>query len=304
MAPVKGGLRLSPNHQGALWMLGAATGFTLNSAMVKTLGTEGLHALQIVFFRGAIGLLVILPFVWQAGGIAALKTRHPWVHAIRTLAGTVAILCGFYAFTRLPLADVTAITFTTPLFAVVLAVLILGEPVRWRRWTATAVGFLGVLIMVRPGGAGFDPAALIALGMGFGVAVAVTLVKKFPPAEKQAVMLFYFAVGSTAISALPAAAVWRAPTLSQLVILVTIGVLGLGAQAMLIRAFRVGEASFVAPFDYSKLVIAGLIGFFVFSEVPDAWALIGAGVIVASTLYIARREATVGRRLVMTPGTI
>lgn len=289
-----GGFGLSPNHRGALWMLAAATGFTINSALVKELGSQGLDAFQIAFFRSVVALAAVLPLIAYSGW-GQLRTQHPWLHLFRVISGVGAMVCAFFALTLLPLADVTALSFTTPLFATVLAVIFLGEVVRWRRWSATLVGFLGVLVMVRSGAGSFDPAALLALAMAFGIAVAVVLVKRLPPSESQLAMLFYFGVGSTLFTALPAAAVWQAPSDWQLLLLIGAGLFGLASQAMMIQAFRSGEASFVAPFDYSKLITAGLIGFFLFAEVPDAWALAGAAIIVAATLYIARREAQVGK---------
>ncbi len=294
---------LSPNHRGALWMLAAGLGFTLNGTLVKTLGQQGLDAYQIAFFRSLVGLVVVTPLLWRIG-FSRLKSRHPWLHVFRVIFGAGAMVCGFYALTRLPLADVTALSFTTPLFATVLAVIFLREPVRWRRWSATALGFLGVLIMVRPGAGAFDPAAIFALGMAFGIAAALVLVKRLPMGESQIAMLFYFGIGSVLITAAPAAAVWQPPSGAQYPLLIAMGLLGLGSQAMMIRAFRIGEASFVAPFDYGKLLAAGLLGFFVFAEVPDLWTLVGAAIIVGATLYIARREAAVGRRPAVKPESI
>jgi len=297
------GFGLSPNHRGALWMLAAGLGFTLNGTLVKTLGQQGLDAYQIAFFRSLVGLVVVLPLLWRIG-FSRLKSRHPWLHVFRVIFGAGAMVCGFYALTRLPLADVTALSFTTPLFATVLAVIFLREPVRWRRWSATALGFLGVLVMVRPGAGAFDPAAIVALGMAFGIAAALVLVKRLPMGESQIAMLFYFGVGSVIVTAGPAAAVWQPPSGSQYLLLVAMGLLGLGSQAMMIRAFRIGEASFVAPFDYGKLLAAGLLGFFVFAEVPDFWTLVGAAIIIGATLYIAHREAAVGRRPAVKPESI
>lgn len=300
---VPGGFGLSPNHRGALWMLAAGLGFTVNGALVKALGNQGLDAYQIAFFRSAVALFVVLPLLWRIGW-RRLRSQHPWLHLARVVFGVGAMVCGFYALTRLPLADVTALGFTTPLFATVLAVIFLGEMVRWRRWTATLIGFLGVVIMVRPGAGSFDPAALVALGMALGIAIAVVLVKRLPPGESQIAMLFYFGIGSTLITAPPAFLVWQAPSGLQILLLAGVGVLGLASQAMIIHAFRTGEASFVAPFDYSKLLAAGLIGFFVFAEVPDLWTLLGAAIIVGATLYIARRESAVGRRPPAKPQSI
>ncbi len=294
-----GGLRarwlaLSPNLRGAVWMVGAALGFTVNGALVKALGAMGLPTMQIAFARAFFTLLVVLPFLWHAG-LGALATTAPGLHLIRALAGAGAMVCGFYAFVLLPLADVTALTFTTPLFTIVLAVLLLGERVRWRRWTATAIGFLGVLIMVRPGAGSLEPGALLAIAMAFGIAVATVMVKRLPAGESHAAMLFWFCVASLLMTAVPAALVWQAPSPTEWLLMVSIGALGGGAQALIIRAFSTGEATFVAPFDYSKLLLAVAIGLVFFSELPDLWSLLGAAVILGSNLYIARRDAALER---------
>ena len=290
-ARVAGGWqRLSANHRGALWMIAASLGFTVNAALVKTLIAADLDAFQIAFARALFSLALLLPLMLRAGP-AVLRSRHPGLHGIRAFAGSAAMVCGFYAVGHLPLADFTALTFTQPLFVILLAVILLGEVVRWRRWLATAVGFVGVLIMVRPGATAFDPAAGMALASVFGIAVAVTMVKRLPEGESHVTMLAYFCFMSLAITLLPALIYWRPPSLEQWLLLAAVGSLGVVSQAMVIRAFRAGEASFVAPFDYLKLILAGLIGFIVFGELPGLWTLVGAGVIVASTFYIARREA-------------
>lgn len=282
--------RLTANQQGALWLLAAASGFTVTGMLVKLLAQGGMSPFQIGFARAVIAFFVILPFAWRAGP-AVFRTQHPWIHVARGVFGSTAMLCGFYALAHLPLADVTALGFTQPLFTTALAALLLGESVRWRRWSATLVGFLGVLIMVRPGASGFEWASVVALGMALGITLAVILVKRLPAGESQISMLFYFALASIIVSLVPALLAWREPTPLEWLLLAGVGILGLISQAMIIRAYRIGEASFVAPFDYSKLLLATAIGFFVFGELPDRWAILGAAIIVASTLYIAHREA-------------
>lgn len=287
--------KIGANGLGALWMLGAAIGFSINGALVKALLGLGVDVFVVAFARAFLALLPLLPFLYR-DGLGAFRTDHPATHFLRALFGAGAMVCGFWALSRLSLAEVTALGFTAPLFTIVLAVLILREPVRWRRWTATAVGFAGVLIMVRPVEileGGIDPAVFAALGMAFGIAMAITLVKRFPAGESQAVMLLYFCIASILVTAVPAVVAWRTPEPVEWLLFAGVGFVGLASQAMMIKAFRTGEASFVAPFDYAKLIFAGALGFFFFGEVPDAAFLAGALVIIAATLYIARREARI-----------
>jgi drug/metabolite transporter (DMT)-like permease len=284
---------LSGNSRGALWMIASGVGFSVMAVGIKLLGHR-LENFQIGFFRVVIGFVAILPFI-AGSGLARLQTRHPGVHLVRAVFGLLAMYCSYYAIARIPLADYTGLSFTKPLFATLLAIVILGETVRWRRWTATLVGFLGVLVMVRPGAGTFQPAALAALVDSFSIAFLVTLVKRLPATETPLTMLFYFGLFATVLSIGPAIYSWQWPTVFEWLLLVGVGVLGALSQMFWIRAFRAGDASAVAPFDYLRLPMAATIGFFGFSELPTVWTFVGATVIVASTLYIAHRESQLRR---------
>ena len=285
---------LTANQQGALLMVAAACGFTMVGALVKLLGQGGMAPYQTGFVRALVGFCAVLPFAWQVGP-SVLRTRHPWIHLLRGLAGGTAMLCGYTALTLLPLAEVTALSFTTPLFVILLAALMLGERVRWRRSLATLVGFLGVIIMLRPGVGTLDPAAFLALTTAFGVALAGTLVKRLPREESRITMLLVSSTVAMALAALPAAFTWRSPSGWELGLLVAVGLLSVGSQSLMIQALKLGEATFVSPFSYSKLLLAGVIGYVLFAEVPDYWTLAGAAVIIASTYYIMRRDASLAR---------
>lgn len=286
-------LQLSGNTRGIVWMIASGIGFTFMAICIKQLG-QRLDSLQIGFFRVLFGLIAILPFVAQTG-LARLRTSHMRVHFIRAVFGLIAMYCSYYALARIPLADYTALSFTKPLFATALAVVILGEVVRWRRWSATIVGFLGVLIMVRPGAGTFQPAALAALTDAFAIAFLVALVKRLPPDETPLGMLYWFGLFAVALSIPGAIYTWQWPSWHEYLLLATVGALGALSQSFWIRAFRAGEASAVAPFDYFRLIFAAVVGILLFSEWPTAWTLIGAAVIVASTVYIARRESQLGK---------
>jgi len=281
------------NHTGALWITAAAVGFTVNGVLAKSLAVGGIEFMQIGFARAFFAVLPLLPILISLGP-SAFRTNHPWIHIGRAVAGAGAMILGFYALQHLPLANVVALGFTTPLFIIVFAVLFLGETVRWRRWTATLIGFLGVLVIVRPTsliGSGTELAVLAALGTALGIAIAATLLKRFPEGESETVMLFYFCMTSIVLTAVPAVTTWQPPTFEQWLLLAGVGLVGVASQAMIIKAFRSGEATFVAPFDYSKLLFAAVFGYVFFGERPDAWTWVGAAIIIAATFYIARREA-------------
>jgi len=285
---------LPANLRGALWMVVAAMLLTVMGALVKYLGRE-LHSFQIVFFRCLISVVCMLPFIAHAG-IRSLATRRPGMHALRTAMGISAMFCIFYAFSHMPFAEAMAIIFSRPLFAVALAVLLLGETVGWHRTAAAVVGFLGVVMMVKPGTAAFEPISLVAVTAAMLGGFIAIVIKKLSRTETTITIVMWFAVGGTIISFVPMLIVWSAPTLAQWGLLFLVGVLGVAGQTSLTRAFSTGETSFVTPFDYLRLVLAALLGLLIFREIPDTWAIIGAVVIVSSGYYVARRELGTGRK--------
>ena len=280
---------LPGNVRGAAWMMISGILFTAMGGLVKDLG-QRYDPLQVALFRCLFGFAVLLPLILPHG-LQAFRTRHLVMHISRALIGVCAMGCMFYGLSHMALADVTAIGFGLPLFLIVMAVLFLGEKVRWRRWTATVVGFIGVLIMLRPGQGSIEFAALLVIAGTMLIAVAATLVKLLTRTESTLSSLAWFGVVSTTAIAIPAAVVWQPPTLLDWGLLIMIGVLGAGGQACVVRSYTVGEATAVAPFDYIKMLYAIVVGITIFGEWPDEWTLSGALIIVGSTLYIARREA-------------
>ena len=283
---------LPANVRGAAWIVLASAVYSCQALIVKTLG-QRLDPFEIAFFRCAFGLLAVMPFL--AGTRGWTISGKPWMHVVRSIVGVSGMFCGFYSLTHLPLATATAISFTKPLFLIVLAVLFLGESVRWRRWTATAVGFVGVLIVIRPGGEVFSFAMLIALLGSFLVADVTVLVKKLSVTDRNVTIIFYFGVITTVVSAVPVLFVWQVPNLFEWSLLVLTGATAAFGQYCSLRAFRIAEATAVMPFDYTRLLFAGFFGYFFFAEIPDRWTLVGVAVLVASTLYIAQREMRLGR---------
>ena len=279
------------NLRGAAYVIGAAAAFATTAALVKAAGDNGISAFQTAFVRAVIGLLVVAPLLYRRG-IAPWRTRHLKLHMTRSVAGGGAIVIGFYAFTVMPLADATAIGFTAPLFVTVLAVFVLGEQVGWRRWAATAAGFIGVVIIVQPGGSGFDPIALIVLIQALLIALSIVIVKRFPARESQLSMMFFTFVSSGLFSAWFAFAHWVMPTWHQAGLILGVAAAGIAAQAMVLRAYRLGEASFIAPLSYVRLIFAGALGAIWFAELPDVWVWVGSAIIVLAALYTARREGS------------
>jgi len=286
---------LPGNARGCLWAIAAMLAFGTMEAIIKHLGAA-MHPMQIVFFRCLFAFATIAPVVLVAGGIAHVATQRLGAHFARTVLGFSAMASGFFAITQMPLADAVALAFVRPLFLVLLAVLFLGEQVRWRRWTATAVGFAGVVVMVQPGAEGLNPYAFLALLSGFLVACVSVALKRLSETESAESTVFWFAAISTVLAAGPALLVWRTPTAAEWPFLVGLGILGSLGQYFIMRAFRVAEATAVDPMDYGRLILAAGFGVLVFGETLAAHTLVGAAIIAASTYYIARREAKLTKR--------
>jgi drug/metabolite transporter (DMT)-like permease len=268
--------------------------FSIMGALVKLLG-QRLDSSQIAFFRCFFGFIAILPFALLKPGRHAFRTTHFYGHFLRGALGVAAIVAGFYATTRLPLTVSTAISFTSPLFMILTAIFLLGEKVRWRRGLATVAGFIGVLVMVRPDGGTLDLGAMVGLFAAFLGALSTTLIKRLSATEEALTILVYFGLFSSILTAIPAYFVWRPLTGEELALLALVGALGAVGQLCQVRAFAAGELMAVAPIDYSRLIFAGIMGFLLFAELPDRYTLVGAAIIMGSTLYIACREAHLSR---------
>jgi drug/metabolite transporter (DMT)-like permease len=286
------GARLSGALRGALSMIGAGASFAVMIVIVRHLSTEQ-HPFQIAFFRNLFGTVFMLPWIIRTGW-AGLRTQRFGLHMVRALVGLAAMLCFFSAISLMPVAEVTALTFTAPLFATAGAALVLGETVRLRRWTATAIGFVGALIILRPGSQTITPAALIALTSAAFMAVALLTVKVLSRTENPNAIVLYMGLMLTPLSLIPALFVWTQPAPETWPWLVVMGLTATIGQLLMVRAFAAAEASAVLPFDFARLIFVAVLGFLLFGEHPDLWTWIGAAVIVTATVYIAHRESRLG----------
>lgn len=285
---------LSGNLRGAVLVTLGALLLTIMAVLVKFLGAR-LDSFQILFFRAFIGLLFILPLAFRQGwGIC--RTSIPVMHMTRGGIGILGNFCFFYSITHLLLADAMALQFSRPLFMIVLAALFLGEATGWRRGAATVAGFAGVLIITRPFGlegenGGFEPAAIVGAAGAFFGALVVVAIKQLSKTESTTVIMFYYAFWGAIFSFVPALLVWQTPTLPELGLLVLVGFFGIVGQSLITHGVTLAETTVVLPFDYLRIVYAGLFGLLLFGEVPGAWSVVGTGIIVASTLYILTLEA-------------
>jgi drug/metabolite transporter (DMT)-like permease len=284
---------LPPNVQGALWLVSGGFIFTSTSAMIRLLSTQ-IESVQTAFFRAVISVILLLPMI-AAGRVKPWHSKRIAGHFWRTAMGTASMVLGFYAVSMLPLADATAIAFSQPLFSVVVAALIVGEKVRWRRWSATIIGFAGVLIMVRPGEGSLQLGALVALANAAAVAVSILLVKRLSDSETPLMILTQFAIFSTILLTVPAIVVWRWPDLWGWVLAFGIALSATVGQYFWVQAFKSGEMSAVAPFEYMRLPFAVFVGWLIWGEMPVIWTYVGASIVIGSALYIAHREHQLAR---------
>ena len=279
--------------QGALYMVAATLGFSVMNVAIRIAADE-LDPLQIAFFRNLFAMLVMLPWLQQAG-LASLKTEHMGLHLWRAVIGLLAMSTWFYSIALLPLADAVALNFTVPMFATVGAALVLGEVVRARRWSATIVGFLGVLIILRPGFTELTPAMALPVISAAFMAISILIVKRLSGYDSPNAIVFMMNLLLTPLSLVPALFVWRWPSWTVLGLMLLVGVFAALSHIAITRAYTKADASALLPLDYARLPFIALFAFFFFAEVPDLWTWVGAGVIAASAVYIARREAQVAK---------
>ncbi len=271
--------------------------FSIADATAKWLGQDYAPA-QIVFLRYVFGLLPVAVFVWRSGGTRSLRTGRPRAHALRALLIFGALLCFFTGLRHMPLAEAIAVAFTAPLFVTALSVPVLGEAVGPRRWAAVLVGFLGALIMLRPGTAAFRPEALLILTSSLFFALAMLLTRRMALTETNVAMLAYTTLGAGLASLPLMPFLWQAPAGGDLWLFFLIGMVGSMAAYFVIMAYRHAPAAVVAPFDYTALIWGALLGWFIWREQPEPLVWVGAALIALSGTYIARREAVAGPAVV------
>ncbi|MCB1420538.1 MAG: DMT family transporter [Notoacmeibacter sp.] len=262
----------------------------VNDALAKALAS-GYPAVQILFLRNAIALPVAILIAWRMGGATALSTSRPWTHLLRGLIWLAAATLFFTGLGMLGLAEATALVFIAPIFVTAISALVLADPVGWRRWSAVIAGFAGVLIVVRPGMATFQPASLFPLGTAFFYALLMVSARYVDPRESVWTLMVWLVGAGGLLSALIAPFIWVPVEPSDVWLFLAIALFGTAGMTLMTQAFRFAPASVIAPFDYTALVWATLIGWLVWHEIPDAMTFVGAAVIVASGLYIVWREA-------------
>lgn len=279
----------SPNLRGSIYMMSALLVYAVMVGAIKHVG-GAIPLVQILLIRQVIMSVIIAAFA--AGSLRLmLHTTRPGLQVLRSILTLAAMLCGFTAIVKIPLAQATAIGFSQVLFVTIAAVLVLKETVDARRWAATLIGFVGVLIMLRPSAEGLNLYALMAVGGAlFGAGITVS-VRMLAATERTDTILIYQGIVIVAILALPSWWFWVRPSPEQWVWLITLSLFGTAGQWLITRAYQVGEAAALAPLDFSRLILAGLTGFIFFAEIPMLTTWIGAVIVIAATLYTIRKNA-------------
>ena len=277
----------------AAWMIASCVFFAALTGMIRHLSAT-LDPLEIVFFRNLFGLIVMLPWLMRQG-LGALRTQRLRLYGFRALIWLIAMIAWFTAVSRINLADAVALSFTAPLFATVVAIFLLAEVVRLRRWAAVIAGFVGAMVILRPGFAAIPPEALLVLLSATMMGLSVCLVKLLARTEPVGPIVFYMVLILTPASLIPALFVWRTPGLDEFAWLLALGVAATLGHVCMTRAFTMADATAVLPFDFVRLPLIALLGWVAFGQALDVWTGVGAAITIAASVYIAHREAVHGR---------
>ncbi len=288
---------------GILCINGAVAVFVIMDAAIKAV-SDTIPTGEIVFFRNLFAFVPILALMLRSGGIS-LATRDPRGHLLRGLFGVGAIFCYFLSYKLLPLSEAIALGLSIPIFLTLLSIPLLQEQVGLRRWAACIAGFIGVLVMTRPGsllsGGEWRPAVLLPVAGAFSYALAMISVRRLSATEQSGTIVFYFTLFAACAALATAPLGWAVPGLAPYFgwvwpaaedwpLAIAIGLLGGCAQILLTLAYRHAAASVVAPFEYMALIYGFLLGFAVFGERPDLYLAGGGALVVGSGLYILHRE--------------
>ncbi|QIE47012.1 DMT family transporter [Pseudohalocynthiibacter aestuariivivens] len=290
-------MKRSDNLTGALLMMGSIAGFTINDTFLKLLAGN-VPMFQVLFLRGALTTGAVAVIAWRMGAFGGSVPRRDWgIMAIRTLAEVSATYCFLTALFHMPLANITAIMQALPLSLALVAALVFREPLGWRRLTAIAVGFCGVMLIVRPGSEGFNTYALYGLAAVGCVTVRDLSTRRLSRGVPS--MLVTFVTSASVMTVFGMAGLgreWVPMTGSEIGLITGAAAFAIGGYVSSIMAMRIGEITYTAQFRYTSLLWALLLGWFIFGDWPTSLTLLGAGIVVASGVFTLYREAKLGLR--------
>ena len=281
------------NTKGVALMLFATVAFICMQSLIRHAG-ETLPPFEVAFFRNIFGLAALAP-IFIRHGLTPLKTKRFKMHAGRGSIQAFGMMAFFYGVTLIPFAEVTALSFSGPLFATVIALVFLGERMRIRRMTALVLGFIGMVMVVRPGFAEVNLGTWLILGSSITWGISIAFIKILSKTESSATLVTYQGLFLLPFTCVAALTVWQWPTVGQLLVMALIGILGTLGHLSFAQSFKHADSTALLPLDFTRLIWASLIGYLAWGEIPDAWAWAGGTVIFASATYIAFRESQVAR---------
>ena len=258
------------------------------AALVKFLGGR-LPPFEILLFRSFIGLMLVL-WVFRRDLLEPLRTKRPGAHLFRGIVGAGGNACFFWTITHMLLADSLALQFSRPLWMIPMAMCFLSEAVGFRRAAVASVGFCGILLYARPFTEGFDPNALVGALGGLFAALVVVAIKNLQKTESTRVIMFYYAFWNAFFALIPAIYTWVQPSFLELLLLICVGVMGIGGQALITHGLGMGDATALVPLDYLRIVYAAALGFLLFGEAPGVYSLAGMALIIGTSLYLVLSE--------------
>lgn len=275
---------MTPAVLGCLSMLAGTVFFSCMHATVR-IASEHIDPLEVMFFRNLFGLVVILPWFFRHG-ITLLYTSHIKLHMLRALLNVMAMSLFFVALTLTPLAKVQTLTFTAPIFTMLLAAPLLGERISRGQWVAVAVAALGTILVLRPGVVPIDTGSLLVIGSASIWGLTMIVIKRLSATDSAVTITAWMVLLMTVLSSIPAAVVWTTPQGMQWVWLLAAGILGTLAQMLLTQSFRLADASLVLPIDFTKVIWGAAIGWFAFGEFVHVTTWVGAVIIFATACWI------------------
>ncbi|MBT3787932.1 MAG: DMT family transporter [Alphaproteobacteria bacterium] len=286
--------RLPQNLQATVFMIMACAFFAAMSGLIRHI-SESVPPLEIVFFRNVFGLMALLPWFLR-NGFGALKTNRIGLYLVRGSFGSATMCFWFWGVSLVPLAEATALSFTAPLFATILAIFFLGEKVGIRRWTATLVGFAGTMIILRPAVSTIEPGTIMIIASAALMACASIFLKKLMTTDSPAQAVAWGGIIMVPTTFIPALFVWVWPSPESLLWLLLLGTIATMANLCFTRAISLSDLTAILPYDFTRLPFVALIGYLVFSQVPDFWTWVGAAVIFSSSIYVSWRESKLERK--------
>ena len=256
--------------------------------------SENIHIMEVIFFRNLLACLIIIP-VMSSSGLASFKMNRPGLFVWRAVFVSIGMFSGFSAITLIPLAQATAISFTTPIFVTILAVFLLGEVIKFRRVAAIFVGFIGMLIIVQPGVGSISLGIILAFISAFFHSINLLIVKKLTANESANAIVVWMVIMLVPISFVPAIFVWEWPSALTWLYLWCLAFCGTVGHSFFTRAYSLADITSLQPFQFIKLPMIAFLAWVIFSELPLYWTWLGGLIIFSSTVYITRREAKINK---------